>query len=156
MKADTLRAVEQCRYLTAARSEADLAWLAELPAQAGQQILQRLDRVYENFFNPQLTARFPAFEKRSHGLSVPLPGQAVEVRRTGRHWAQVRLPKLGWVSFRLSRTLGGAIRNATITRNGTGWHVIEARARRTGGSVTNSTRRRPSASSPATRAEADA
>ncbi|WP_138897863.1 hypothetical protein [Streptomyces chryseus] len=137
MKADTLRAVEQCRYLTAARSEADLAWLAELPAQAGQQILQRLDRVYENFFNPQLTARFPAFEKRSHGLSVPLPGQAVEVRKTGRHWAP-------------------AIRNATITRNGTGWHVIEARARRTGGSVTNSTRRRPSASSPATRAEADA
>lgn len=31
--------------------------------------------------------------------------------------------ELGWVSFRLSRTLGGTIRNATVSRDGTGWHI---------------------------------
>jgi putative transposase len=35
----------------------------------------------------------------------------------------VRLPKLGWVRFRLSRPLGGAVRNATIARDALGWHV---------------------------------
>src|SRR6266540_5064719 len=33
----TLRAVEQCAHLTQARAE--LPWMAELPAQAGQQVL---------------------------------------------------------------------------------------------------------------------
>lgn len=46
-----------------------------------------------------------------------------KVRKTSGHWGQIRLPKLGWVSFRLSRTLGGTIRNATVSRDGTGWHI---------------------------------
>jgi putative transposase len=35
----------------------------------------------------------------------------------------VRLPKLGWVRFRLSRPLGGMVRNATIAKDALGWHV---------------------------------
>jgi putative transposase len=35
----------------------------------------------------------------------------------------VRLPKVGWVRLRLSRPLGGAVRNATVRRDGLGWHV---------------------------------
>ncbi len=119
----TVRAVEQCRYLTQARAESELAWLAELPAQAGQQVLRHLDAAYDNFFSPAHPAGFPAFKKRGHRLSVPLPGQVVAVRKLNRHWAEVHLPKLGWVRFRLSRTLGGTIRNATISRDGIGWHI---------------------------------
>ncbi|MEV0603428.1 transposase [Streptomyces sp. NPDC050315] len=37
--------------------------------------------------------------------------------------AEVRLPKLGWVRLRLSRALGGPVRNATVSRDGTGWHI---------------------------------
>ena len=41
----------------------------------------------------------------------------------GRH-ARVKLPKLGWVRFRLSRPLDGAlIRSATLTRDGAHWYV---------------------------------
>lgn len=122
-RGSTLRSQEQSRYLTAARGESELAWLAELPAQAAQQVLRHLDQAYDNFFNPALPSRFPAFKKRGTRLSVPLPGQAVKVRKTSGHWGQIRLPKLGWVSFRLSRTLGGTIRNATVSRDGTGWHI---------------------------------
>ncbi|MFB6822596.1 RNA-guided endonuclease InsQ/TnpB family protein [Streptomyces virginiae] len=117
----TLRSAEQCRHLTAAR--ADLDWIGELPAQAGQQILRSLDRAYDNFWNLAHPARFPARKKRGHRLSVPFPGQAVEVRKLNRKWAEVRLPKIGWLRFRLSRPIGGAIRNATVSRDGGGWHV---------------------------------
>ncbi|WSK20297.1 transposase [Streptomyces sp. NBC_01298] len=120
-RAYTLRSAEQCRHLTAART--DLDWIGDLPAQAGQQILRNLDRAYDNFWNPEHPARFPARKKRGHRLSIPFPGQAVEVRKVNRKWAELRLPKLGWLRFRLSRAIGGTIRNATVSRDGNGWHV---------------------------------
>jgi putative transposase len=116
-----LRAVEQCGQLTQARAELD--WLADLPAQAAQQVLRQLDRAYDNWWNPTHPAGPPAFKKRRQQMSVPLPGQAVAVRTLSRRWAEVRLPKLGWVRFRLSRPLGGVVRNATVSRDGLGWHV---------------------------------
>jgi putative transposase len=117
----TLRATEQCRQLTEARAELD--WLADLPAQSAQQVLAHLDGAYASWWNPAHPAGPPRFKKRSGGrLSVP-PGQAVAVRTVSRKWAQVWLPKLGWVRLRLSRPLGGALRNATVTRDALGWHV---------------------------------
>jgi len=117
----TLRAVGQCRDLTQARAE--LPWLADLPAQSAQQILRQLDRAYDNWWNPEPRAGPPVFRKRGAGLSVPFPGQAVEVRKLSRRWAEVRLRKLGWVRFRLSRPLGGQVRNATVSCDGLGWHI---------------------------------
>ncbi|WP_087885757.1 RNA-guided endonuclease InsQ/TnpB family protein [Streptomyces alboflavus] len=117
----TMRAIEQCKQLTAGRAE--LTWLAELPAQAAQQVLRRLDRAYDNYWNPEHPAGFPQLKKRANRVAVPLPGQSVEVRKLNRHWGEVKLPKLGWVRLRLSRPLGGNIRNATVSRDGLGWHV---------------------------------
>jgi putative transposase len=120
-RARTVRSAEQCRHLTDAR--ADLPWLADLPAQSAQQVLRQLDRAYDNWWNPEHPAQAPTFRKRTGGVSVPFPGQAVQVRRCSRRWAEVRLPKLGWVRFRLSRPLGGRVRNATIAKDALGWHV---------------------------------
>ncbi|MEV7519868.1 transposase [Streptomyces sp. NPDC091371] len=117
----SLRSAEQCTYLTAARRE--LNWVNDLPAQAGQQVLRQLDRAYDNFWNPRHPAGYPMRKRRGHRLSVPFPGQAVEVRRLNRKWAEVRLPKSGWLRFRLSRAIGGTIRNATVSRDGNGWHI---------------------------------
>jgi putative transposase len=117
----TIRSAEQCRHLTDARAE--LPWLADLPAQSAQQILRQLDRAYDNWWNPEHPAQAPTFRRRSGGLSIPFPGQAVEVRKCSRRWAEVRLPKVGSVRFRLSCPLGGMIRNATISRDALGWHV---------------------------------
>jgi putative transposase len=118
----TLRAVEQCAQLTQARAE--LPWLADLPAQSAQQVLRQLDRAYDNWWNPQHPAHTPTFRKRSTTcLVVPFPGQAVKIRKLNRKWTEVRLPKVGWVRFRWSRPLGGVVRNATMGRDGLGWHV---------------------------------
>lgn len=117
----SLRAVEQSKWLTSARHELD--WIGEFPAQAGQQVLRSLDQAYDNFWNPGHPAGYPLRKKRGHRLSVSLPGQAVEFRKLNRKWAEVRLPKIGWLRFRLSRAIGGTIRNATVSRDGTGWHI---------------------------------
>ena len=46
------------------------------------------------------------------------------VEKLNRRHARVKLPKLGWVRFRLSRPLDGAlIRSATLTREGRHWFV---------------------------------
>ena len=46
------------------------------------------------------------------------------VEKLNRRHARVKLPKLGWVRFRLSRPLDGAvIRSATLTRAGKHWFV---------------------------------
>jgi putative transposase len=119
----TLRAIEQCAHLTQAR--ADLDWLADLPAQSAQQILRQMDRAYDNWWNPNHRAEAPKRKKRSSRLAVPFTGQKVKVRKLNRHWAQVRLPKVGWVRFRMSRALGGVLRNATVTADGAGvWHIV--------------------------------
>ena len=117
----TIRAVGQCRALTQARAE--LPWLADLPAQSAQQVLRQLDRAYDNWWNPEHPAKAPTFRRRGAGLSIPFPGQAVAVRELSRRWAEVRLPKVGRLRFRLSRPLGGAVRNATVRQDGLGWHV---------------------------------
>lgn len=118
----TLRAVDQCVHLTAGRAE--LPWLADLPAQSGQQVLRHLDRAYDNWWNPDHPAGAPERKKRSARLTVPFTGQQITgLRRLNRHWGEVKLPRIGWVRFRWSRTPGD-VRNATVTVDGSGaWHI---------------------------------
>jgi putative transposase len=123
----TLRARRQCRHLTEARAELD--WMADLPAQAAQQVLAHLDRAYDNWWNPHHPAGPPRFKKRGGHLSVSFPGQAVATRKLSRRWAAVQLPKLGWIKLRLSRPLGGPVRNVTVSRDALGWHVAFGVAR---------------------------
>ncbi|MFJ4801028.1 RNA-guided endonuclease InsQ/TnpB family protein [Streptomyces murinus] len=118
----TLRSGEQCRFLTQARR--DLEWVADLPSQAPQQVLRHLDRAYDNFWNPDHPAEFPRFKRRTSRVAIPLPGQAVRVTKLNRHWASARIPKLGEVRFRLSRSLGGEIRNVSIRADAAGrWFI---------------------------------
>ncbi|SCE94371.1 Transposase [Micromonospora viridifaciens] len=117
----TLRLAAQCAYLTEARKE--LGWVADLPAQSGQQVLRQLDQAYQNWWNPQHPAGAPTRKRKSARLSVPFPGQAVQVRRLNRRWGAVILPKVGEVKFRWSRPLGGAVRNAVVSFDGVAWHV---------------------------------
>jgi putative transposase len=116
-----LRAVEQCAELTEARREHD--GLRDLPAQCAQQVLRQLDQAYDNFWDPDHPAGFPRFKRKRERQGITFPGQAIRVRRTGRRSAQAWLPRLGWVRFRLSRPLGGTVRNATVSRDGLGWHI---------------------------------
>ncbi len=117
----TLGVTAQWGFLTQARKELD--WVADLPAQSGQQVLRQLDQAYRNWWNPEYPAGAPTRKRRSARLSVPFPGQAIVVRRVNRRWGAVSLPKIGEVRFRWSRPLGGAVRNAVVSFDGVAWHI---------------------------------
>ncbi|MCW3842985.1 transposase [Micromonospora yasonensis] len=45
------------------------------------------------------------------------------MRRVNRRWGVVSLPKIGDVTFRWSRPLGGTVRNAVVSFDGVAWHA---------------------------------
>jgi transposase len=110
--------VAQCRDLTDARAE--LPWLADLPAQVAQQTLRDLDRAFARFFAG--LARHPRWRSRRRQMGLRFP-QGVRVRKVNRRWGEVKLLKLGWCRFRLTRELDGEVRHATVRRDALGWHV---------------------------------
>lgn len=89
-----------------------------------QQALRDLDRAYVRFFRGE--AGRPHFRRKGRdGFRIQSrPGKGeITVRRLSRHWGEVRVPKLGWVRLRLSRSPLGSIKHLTITRDALGWHV---------------------------------
>lgn len=69
----TLRAVGQCRQLTDARAQ--LAWLADLPAQSAQQVLRHLDAAYDNWWNPRHPAGPPRSRSAASTCQCRSPGR---------------------------------------------------------------------------------
>lgn len=118
----TLGSVEQGRELTEARAEYD--WLRDLPAQCAHRVLRQLDAAFSNFWNPNTAAGFPRFKKKAHRQALSFPAQAVQVQRVSRRMGRVRLPKVGWIPVRLSQRIDPrSVHNATVTRDGLGWHI---------------------------------
>jgi putative transposase len=132
---------EQCRQLSEAR--AAFAWLADGSVIVQQQALRDFHAAYASWFaalrqwrkryakippqqRPDPPGR-PGFRKRwlGEGFRIVATGPQ-DVRRLNRRWAQVRIPKLGWVRFRLSRPVPDA-KSYRVTRDRTGrWHVAFA------------------------------
>ncbi|HEX7322838.1 MAG TPA: transposase [Mycobacterium sp.] len=110
---------EQAHQLAEAKVEH--AWLSAAPSHCLQQTLRDLD---------QACLRHGAFRVRWRSGRRWVPsfrfpeGSKMVVERLNRRHARVKLPKLGWVKFRLSRGLDGeTIRSATLRRDGLHWFV---------------------------------
>ncbi len=73
-------------------------------------------------------ARLVAPRTRDEGFRVTgRRGRQWDVRRVGRNWGQVRVPKAGWVRFRWSRDVPADARSFRVTRDRAGcWHVAFA------------------------------
>ena len=118
--------LEQSRQLTAAR--AGNQWLREGSQTVQQQALRDFDQAMRNFFNG--THRRPTWRKagRHEGFRVTgTRGRGWDLRRLNRKWAQVQVPKVGWVRFRLSGPLPDDVKSFRVTRDRAGrWHVTFA------------------------------
>ena len=118
--------LEQSRQLTAAR--AGNQWLREGSQTVQQQALRDFDQAMRNFFNG--THRRPTWRKagRHEGFRVTgTRGRGWNLRRLNRKWAQVQVPKVGWVRFRLSGPLPDDVKSFRVTRDRAGrWHVTFA------------------------------
>lgn len=95
----------------------ELAWLSDTPSQALQQSLKNLDRAYANFFAKR--ADFPKFKKKGQSISFRYP-QGIKLDKNNN---RVSLPKLGWIRYRNSRDVIGAVKNATVSLSNGKWYV---------------------------------
>jgi transposase len=114
----------RCRQLSEARAENP--WLAAGSVIVQQQAIRDHDQAMANFFAG--THRRPSWRKagRDEGFGVVAvkPG---DVRRLSRKHAEVRVPKAGWVRFRLSRPVPEDVKSFRVTLDRAGrWHVAFA------------------------------
>ena len=114
----------RCRQLSEAR--AGSAWLAAGSVIVQQQAVRDHDQAMANFFAG--THRRPSWRKAGRDEAFRIvavkPG---DVRRLSRKHAEVRIPKAGWVRFRLSRPVPGDVKSFRVTMDRAGrWHVAFA------------------------------
>jgi transposase len=114
---------EQNRQLTEARRECD--WLAAGSIIVQQQALRDFATAMANVFRG--SHRKPTFRKRGRGEGFRVVAvTSGDVRQVNRRWSDVRVPKVGWVRFRRTRTLRDA-KSYRVTRDRAGrWHIAFA------------------------------
>ena len=108
-----------CKELAAWRNGVETPWLSDAPIHPLQQTLKDLERAYSNFFAKR--AGFPRLKKkgRSDGFRYPDPKQ-IKLDQAG---GRVFLPKLGWLRYRHSRDVLGAVKNITVSQSSGKWFV---------------------------------
>jgi putative transposase len=104
-----------------AEAKAEHSWLAEVPGHCLQQTLMDLDRACRD--HGTFKVRWRSGRRWAPSFRFP-EGNKMVVERLNRRRGRVKLPKLGWVKFRMSRPLEQVvIRSATLTREGRHWFV---------------------------------
>jgi len=106
-----------CELLPAWKCE--LAWLKLPPAQTLQQSLKDLGRAYTNYFAKR--AASPRFKRKGVRDSFRYP-QPEQIKLDEAN-SRIFLPKLGWLQYRNSRDIQGALRNATVSLRAGRWFV---------------------------------
>jgi transposase len=91
-----------------------------------QQALRDFALAMTRFFDG--ISRRPTWRKRGRqdGFRVVAIGPP-NVRRLNRKWAEIKIPKAGWVRFRWSRSVPKDVKSCRVTRDTAGrWHVAFA------------------------------
>ena len=112
---------EQCRQLTEARAENE--WLRAGSAIVQQQALRDFWHAKQRFFESGFG--HPGWRRKHYGEGFRIV-DTCEVRKLNRRWAQVKVPKTGWVKFRLSRPGLPAAKSYRVTYRNGQWHVAFA------------------------------
>jgi putative transposase len=99
---------------------AEVDWLRAAPRGALEQALRDLDQAYQNWWSGR--SQYPTRRKKgitdSFRFSDP---ESFRLERTGKSSGRIKLPKIGWVSFRGWHELPGDLRNATVSRKAGQW-----------------------------------
>jgi putative transposase len=104
-----------------AQAKAEHPWLAQVPGHCLQQTLMDLDKTCRT--HGTFRVRWRSGRRWAPSFRFPEGNKMVVEKLNARH-ARVKLPKLGWVRFRMSRRLEAVvIRSATVTREGRHWFV---------------------------------
>ncbi|AOI72764.1 RNA-guided endonuclease InsQ/TnpB family protein [Burkholderia ubonensis] len=111
--------VAMAKHLTAWRNGPQTPWLKDSPVHTLQHALKDMERSYKNFFAKR--AAFPKFKKKGQRDSFRYPDpKQIKLDQAN---SRIFLPKLGWLRYRNSRDVLGAVRNATVSQSGGKWFV---------------------------------
>jgi len=116
---DNLNYVAQARELTTLRREVDFVRSVSQTSQ--QYVLKALDEAYRRFFKG--LGGYPQPKKKGVNDAFTFNGREITVERLNNRWGHVRLPKIGWVKFRMTRNLSGKITEATVSLTPLGWQI---------------------------------
>lgn len=111
--------VALAKHLTAWRNGPETPWLREAPCHPLQHALKHLDQAFKNFFAKR--AAYPRFKRRGCGDAFRFP-DAKQIKLDQAN-SRIFLPKLGWLRYRNSRMVPGAVRNVTVSRIAGKWFV---------------------------------
>jgi putative transposase len=102
----------------------DIDWLADLPAQAAQQVLKQYHRAWVNFWEGR--AKPPVFKSRSRArMAIDAPqASGFRMDRLSRRWSEMTIVKAGRLRFRSHRPVPGAVTGARLMREANGWHIV--------------------------------
>lgn len=118
----TLNSFSQNGDLTAVLHDPGLEWVGAFASRDSLKIaLRDLDAAYSRFF--KRLGGFPRFKRRGAHEAFKCSPRTYGFRRINRRWAEIRIPKIGWVRVRLHQPIRGQLRSATFSRDAVGWHV---------------------------------
>jgi putative transposase len=104
-----------------AEAKAEQPWLAQVPGHCLQQTLMDLDKACRT--HGTLRVHWRSGRRWAPSFRFPEGSKMAVEQLNGRH-GRVKLPKLGWVKFRLTRSLHDVvIRSATLTKQGRHWYL---------------------------------
>lgn len=108
------------RQLADARAEFD--WLGEGSSSVQQAALRDLHQALKNWWDTPAHFGRPtwrSYRKGHNGFLI----RDLTVEKLNRKWGRVKVPKLGWVKFRLSRPLPTGVKSARVTHRAGKWFV---------------------------------
>lgn len=116
---------ERMRQLTELRAELD--WLRDGCQTSQQQALRVVDKSYANWWKNPSHFHRPTFRSKFDAQGFGLAGaNNFDLRQINAKWGEVRLPKIGWVRFRLTRPWPdvASAKSCRFTLDHSGrWHV---------------------------------
>ena len=95
----------------------ELPWLKDCHSQVLQQSLKDLESAFKNFFAKR--SDFPKFKCKGGKESFRFP-QSFKLEQQNN---RIYLPKVGWVRYRNSRNVLGAVKNVTVSQKCDKWYV---------------------------------
>ena len=117
---NSLNYIKTSKLLTDLKKREETAWLKEADSMALVNSLRDLDCAYENFFKKR--AKYPRFKsKHNHTQSYHTNNQKDGIRIIDK---KIKLPKVGFVKIKQSRTFEGRILNATISHTASGKYFV--------------------------------
>lgn len=98
-------------------------FVGAVPRTCLEYALRDLDKAFAGFFRG---GGYPNFRRKGVHQSVRLAWKDLARRDLNAKWSEIRLPRIGWVKYRRSRSLSGEVMNVTVQITNQRWEVVFA------------------------------